>query len=124
MNDQYAEIKAELELTKKELIKRLSNTTNMEVSYELLFDDSSNEKEKMLIHHIKEDLQDVERALGKLEYGSFGICEDTGQQIPLDKLKILPTARTIYDFSFSDLFEKRQFTSSLHLTISTPVSPY
>jgi DnaK suppressor protein len=123
MNDQYAEIKAELELTRKELIKRLSNTTIMEASYELLFEDPSNEKEKMVIHHVKEDLQDVERALEKLQYGSYGICEETGEHIPLDKLKILPTARTIYDFSFSDLFEKRQFSSPLHLTISTQVSP-
>ncbi|MBD8068370.1 molecular chaperone DnaK [Bacillus sp. PS06] len=122
MNDQYAEIKAELELTRKELRQRLSSTTDMEASYEMLFENPINEKEKMVLHHIKEDLQDVERALGKLKYGSYGICEETGKHIPVDKLKIIPTARTLYDFSFSDLFEKRQFSSSIHSTNSTKVS--
>lgn len=111
MNDQYAEIKAELELTRKELIKRLSSQPGIEVSKELTFEDHSLEKEKLIIHHIREDLDDVERALGKLHDGSYGVCEETGQTIPLEKMRIIPTARTIHDFPFSDLFENDSHSS-------------
>lgn len=106
MNDQYAEIKSELELTKQELLTRLAHSTHYEVSSEPLFERQEFEKEKIIIHHIKEDLQDVERALQKMDYGAYGICEETGDKIPVDKLRILPTARSIYEFSFSGLFEE------------------
>ena len=59
MNGQYAEIKAELELTKKELLSRLMQSTNFEVSQEFLFQNQQSEKEKIVINHIKEDLNDV-----------------------------------------------------------------
>ncbi|WP_010282611.1 TraR/DksA C4-type zinc finger protein [Bacillus timonensis] len=106
MNDQYAEIKAELELTKKELLSRLMQSTQYEVSQELLFQNEQTEKEKIVINHIKEDLSDVERALTKMESGMFGICEETGAKIPIEKLRILPTARTIFEFSFTDLYDR------------------
>lgn len=106
MNGQYAEIKAELELTKQELLSRLAQSTQYEVSSELFFRDEKTEKEKIVITHIKEDLQDVDRALRKMKLGSYGICEETGQEIPYEKLKILPTARSIYDFTFTDLYDR------------------
>lgn len=106
MNDQYAEIKLELELTKKELLTRLANSTNYEISNELLFNTKDIDKEKIIMNHIREDLRDVERALRKMEYGAYGICEETGEKIPIEKLRILPTAQTIYDFTFSDLYMK------------------
>ena len=107
MNDEYAEIKAELVLTRRELMKRLSATTDYEFGKELIFDYVSTNKEKVILNHIKADLQDVERALAKMSKGTYGICEETGEKIPIEKLKILPTARTIHDFTFSELFEKK-----------------
>jgi DnaK suppressor protein len=106
MNDQYAEIKAELELTKKELISRLMKSAKYEVSQELLFQNEQSEKEKIVMNHIKEDLSDVERAINKINSGTFGICEETGAEIPIEKLRILPTARTIFEFSFTDLYDR------------------
>ncbi|WP_099363075.1 TraR/DksA C4-type zinc finger protein [Fredinandcohnia onubensis] len=106
MNDQYAEIKAELELTKKELISRLMKSAQYEVSQELLFQNEQSEKEKIVMNHIKEDLSDVERAINKINSGTFGICEETGAEIPIEKLRILPTARTIFEFSFTDLYDR------------------
>ncbi|MCH1623855.1 TraR/DksA C4-type zinc finger protein [Ferdinandcohnia quinoae] len=105
MNDQYAEIKSELELTKRELLTRLAHSTHYEVSSEPLYESNKIQKEKIVIHHIREDLRDVELALQKMDYGAYGICEETGDQIPFDKLRILPTARSIFEFSFSELFE-------------------
>ncbi|MEH7222487.1 TraR/DksA C4-type zinc finger protein [Bacillus sp. JJ1566] len=106
MNDRYAEIKAELELTKMELLSRLMQSTQYEVSQEFLFQNQQSEKEKIIMNHIKEDLRDVERALNKMNSGLFGTCEETGAEIPIEKLKILPTARTIFEFSFIDLYDR------------------
>jgi DnaK suppressor protein len=38
-------------------------------------------------------LRDVERALKKLEDGSYGFSEDSGAPIPLERLEVLPWAR-------------------------------
>lgn len=103
MNDQYAEIRAELELTKKELEIRLSQSYYHELASELTFDTrKSNKIQKFMIQTIKEDLLDVNRALLKMDINMYGICEDSGQQIPIEKLKILPTARSIDDFVFNE----------------------
>lgn len=106
MNGDYAEIKAELELTKKELQSRLNARAIVEASSELWMNNDANEKEAFIVNRIKEDLHDVERALAKMKAGVYGICEETGQEIPLKKLKILPSARSIHDFSFSELLER------------------
>ncbi|MCA1029997.1 TraR/DksA family transcriptional regulator [Bacillus timonensis] len=108
MDDQYAEIKAELELTKNELKSRIFLSTSFTEGHSYMMSTyDADKKERMLLHNVQEDLRDVEIALLKMEYGVFGICEDTGLQIPIEKLKILPTARSIYDFSFNDLFERK-----------------
>jgi RNA polymerase-binding transcription factor DksA len=59
------------------------------------------------MHHIKEELQDVLLALDKMESGSFGICEETGAELPFEKLSVLPTARTYNDFLYHAQFEKK-----------------
>ncbi len=40
----------------------------------------------------REDLQKVDEALRKLEEGTYGICEDCGEEISEQRLKILPYA--------------------------------
>lgn len=37
----------------------------------------------------------VEKALAKMADGSYGICEVTGQEIPVERLLAMPTATTI-----------------------------
>lgn len=107
MNDRYAEIKAELELTQKELLNRLQSYFLFEAGSEILEGLEESAKQQTLIHHIKEDLRDVELALYKMRQGRYGICEETGKLIPFKLLKILPTARTIYDFSVCHYFERK-----------------
>jgi DnaK suppressor protein len=124
LNDQYAEIKAELELTKKELAKRLADSTLNELSEELVLKSSALNKEREILHHIKDDLQDVERALAKMETGTYGICEETNKQISLEKLRTLPTARTIYDFTLSELVEKRLYPQTEHPLYAAQVYSY
>lgn len=42
---------------------------------------------------LKETLDEVEHALAKLDDGSFGVCEDCGQQIDPARLEAKPAAR-------------------------------
>jgi DnaK suppressor protein len=98
VNDQYAEIKAELELTKQELELHLLKSFDVEMASEYVFGLGLTKKQTFMFHTIQEDLIDVNRALLKMNLRLYGICEETGNQIPIEKLKIIPTARTIYDF--------------------------
>jgi RNA polymerase-binding transcription factor DksA len=103
MSFQFAEIKHELEVIKNELLHRLQIdllTNQYETFSNELSDYDSPNKQKIVIDAIYNDLSDVEIALKKINDGKYGYCEATGQPIPLNKLRILPTGRTIYDFSF------------------------
>lgn len=39
-------------------------------------------------------LKDVNEALDKMSKGTYGICEKTGEEISVDRLKAYPSART------------------------------
>jgi RNA polymerase-binding protein DksA len=45
-----------------------------------------------LVEQFSEVLTSVERALGRLEQGSYGICETCGTPIPVDRLEAIPYA--------------------------------
>lgn len=47
----------------------------------------------------------IERALAKMETGSFGYCEDCGDEIPPKRLMVLPEARLCAN---CQAFEERQ----------------
>ena len=45
---------------------------------------------------VERRLGDVDRALQKIEDGTYGICEDTGERIPIGRLEAVPEAiRTV-----------------------------
>lgn len=90
----YSSIKIELETMRRELKTSLQK-------YETGNNKYVQEKCESLVQYIKEDLDDVERALLKIDIGVFGIDELTGEFIPLKKLKVLPTARTEKDVYFA-----------------------
>ena len=46
-----------------------------------------------LVNSLVEALEDVDRALGKLDSGEFGTCEACGKPIPDARLEAMPTAR-------------------------------
>lgn len=52
------------------------------------------EKDFVLREFHEEELNDVEAALQKIEDGTYGIDERTGEKIPMERLEALPTART------------------------------
>lgn len=55
------------------------------------------EKDISLHEHLRNELIDVEHALQKIENGTFGICEVSGEEIPFERLEALPTARTMVE---------------------------
>lgn len=46
---------------------------------------------------LETELREVNDALLKMEVGTYGVCEKTGQNIPVDRLEAYPAARTLVD---------------------------
>ncbi|WP_088067683.1 TraR/DksA family transcriptional regulator [Gottfriedia luciferensis] len=94
-------IKQELEMIKNELLYRLFSepiSSSMVEHHYSIFEETN--KHQTLVEDMQNDLYDIELALEKINNGLYGYCEITGQPIPIEKLKVLPTGRTIEDFSF------------------------
>lgn len=47
-----------------------------------------------ILHDLEARLQDVNRALGKIEKGTYGVCEVGDEEIEPERLAADPTART------------------------------
>jgi RNA polymerase-binding transcription factor DksA len=96
--DEKARLEAEL--------SRFAKPTGAEDSYETKFenigtdpDENATEVEGYVDNIALEDnlenqLRDVDRALEKMEKGTYGICEKTGKEINTERLKAYPAART------------------------------
>lgn len=82
--NKFSGIRYELQVMKEELRARLFDHS----LFEMTCDDHQG-KSHTLMHHIKEELQDVERALMKIDKGLYGYCEETGEEIPFEKLRVL-----------------------------------
>ncbi|KYG35157.1 TraR/DksA C4-type zinc finger protein [Alkalihalobacillus trypoxylicola] len=57
------------------------------------------EKDFALEEHSLNEYHEIVDALERIEKGTYGICEKTGQQIPIERLNAAPTARTIVEKS-------------------------
>lgn len=44
---------------------------------------------------LETELRDVRDALTKMEAGTYGVCEKTGAEIPVERLLAYPAARTV-----------------------------
>jgi DnaK suppressor protein len=53
----------------------------------------------------RRELLAIERALAKMATGSFGICEECGEEVPSQRLVVLPEARLC---AHCQAFEERQ----------------
>ena len=51
------------------------------------------EKDESIVERLDAELADVERALAKLDDGTYGICEACGRPIERDRLDAYPAAR-------------------------------
>jgi DnaK suppressor protein len=62
-------------------------------------------RDTSLAEQERRELLAVERALAKMSTGSFGTCEDCGEEIPPKRLMVLPEARLC---AHCQTFEERQ----------------
>ncbi len=62
--------------------------------------------EAQLAGHERQKLADIEAALERLETGDYGICEDSGDEIPFARLWQVPTARRTVEAQ--ELYEAEQ----------------
>ena len=46
-----------------------------------------------LVEELEQRHKDVEEALEKMDMGTYGICEECGEEIPADRLEANPAAR-------------------------------
>lgn len=53
------------------------------------------QKQDWLTAILKEELDDVEIAIKKMDSGSFGQCEVSGELLPIELLKTIPTIKTL-----------------------------
>ncbi|MGH9040919.1 MAG: TraR/DksA C4-type zinc finger protein [Acidimicrobiia bacterium] len=51
------------------------------------------EKDFSLLEQLEAELGDLDRALRKLDDGTYGICEACGETIPAERLEAVPGAR-------------------------------
>ena len=105
------EIKNKLEDEKRDLEERIERYLNQEDLMEgsvvelNSFDEThpgdqgtelfEREKDMTIYHRDRQQLEEVNHALEKMDTGTYGICEETGKEIPVERLKAVPTARTV-----------------------------
>lgn len=56
------------------------------------------ERDLVLSAQAQQTIAEIDHALGKIEDGSYGICEISGQSIPKERLKAIPWARERVEF--------------------------
>ncbi len=79
MDQLYFEIYSELRITKQELIDKIQTCSLLVKPF------------------IEEELNDIETALKKLENGTYGTCEVSGELIPSELLYVVPTLKSMED---------------------------
>ena len=88
MDRNINEIYSELRKTKEELIQRLEN-----------------ENCSLLARpYIEGELDDIETALKKLESGTYGTCEISGEIMPEHLLSMVPTLKSMEDCKMMSYF--------------------
>ena len=92
--------RATLAEEREHLVSQLQDLTG--VSYDENFADSGQVaaeqgENRALVSKLEETLADVERALAKLDDGTFGTCESCGKEIGEARLEAMPSTRFCID---------------------------
>ena len=91
-----AQVRAALEAERAELTTQLAE--NGDVPFDENFADSGQVaaeqgEHRAIVGHIQDSLRDVEAALAKLDAGTYGKCEECGEEIAEARLEAMPSAR-------------------------------
>ncbi|HEY2420499.1 MAG TPA: hypothetical protein VGI04_03760 [Neobacillus sp.] len=60
---------------------------------------------------LEEELADINVAMKKISNGSFGQCEISGELLPADLLKAIPTLKSVKDAKKLDAFCRKSINS-------------
>jgi RNA polymerase-binding transcription factor DksA len=55
----------------------------------------------------EEELADIRSAIDKVKNGNFGLCEISGELIPGELLKLVPTLKSLNDFSNLEIYYRK-----------------
>src|SRR5512141_2062267 len=100
--DQIAKLRARLETEREQLNVRLNEdaevmaaSTNPEPGdiEDAAAQEADQFRAQSMREHDRMRLVEVEAALIRMDNGSYGICEDTDEEIPFRRLELEPTAR-------------------------------
>lgn len=97
MNAMQEELFWELRKTQLEILKSLKNK----------------QKNEWIVTVLEDELADITTAIEKLKEGNFGQCESSGEPIPENLLKIMPTIKTSRDTEILEYFYRKPFNSSI-----------
>lgn len=94
--------KARLEEELSRIAKSTGTSGNYETQIENIGDDPDENATEVegyvdnlaLENNLESQLKDVNDALVKMENGTYGVCEKTGEMISTDRLMVYPAART------------------------------
>ena len=68
---------------------------------------SEREMELELAEHDREKLLEIEDALHRIKDATYGICLESGEEIPYERLKAVPTAK--YTVRCQEMLERRRY---------------
>lgn len=64
-------------------------------------------------------IQEIDAALGRILYGTYGVCEETGKPIPAARLRAIPWAR--FRREVQERLEKEGLVSPTHLAPASDI---
>ncbi len=96
-------LRARLETERKDLRKEIEDrgaapdSDDLEVAGDAGFADRSHDTQERsrtisLVRALRSTLRDVDRALEKIDAGTYGTCESCGNPIALERLEAIPSA--------------------------------
>ena len=92
LKEQLSHIKANIEQLRSELDSVCSDDNINDVE-DLASLATISKKDNTLLDQQENELKDTIHALGKINNGTFGICEKSSEPIPVERLRVNPTAR-------------------------------
>lgn len=95
--DQLSSLRAALE-EERDTVRRQLEELPTEDDFDENFADSGQVaaeqgEHRTLLAALTDQLHDVEHALARLDEGTYGTCEEGGEEIPFDRLDAMPATR-------------------------------
>lgn len=56
---------------------------------------TDNANDQAILQRLVAELAEIDAALGRIQAGTYGVCEKTGSPIPVERLLANPSARTV-----------------------------